>query len=160
MSDPKENPSENRRAGDETLPQCHDKPLNLSFGINRILGDKRSTSARSESPNIHVTSDDDVSVNGDVTSIQRCSESPFDRSRTPSPSSPRLQTHKYDAVNMVPSVYPYELSNTMIPFTGCGLYRGPHGVIKVPAHRAQPVMQLFAPYSIPWVDFRRDRFGG
>ena len=160
MSESKEITDETMRSRDETVSQCHDKPLNLSFGINRILGDKRSESVRSDSPNIHVTSDDDVSENGDVNPVQRCPESPFDRSRTPSPSSPRLPTQKYDAVDMVPSVYPYELANTMIPFTGCGIYRGPHGVIKVPAHRAQPVMQLFAPYSIPWVDFRRDRFGG
>ena len=160
MSDLKENVAGDRRSGDETMSQCLEKPLNLSFGINRILGDKRSPSTRSDSPNIRVTSDDDVSVNGDVTSVQRCSQSPLDRSRTPSPSSPRLQTQKYDAVTIVPSIYPYELANSMIPFTGCGIYRGPHGVIKVPAHRAQPVMQLYAPYSIPWVDFRRDRFGG
>lgn len=160
MSDSNENASDVKLPSSEKMSHSPDKPLNLSFGINRILGERNSQRSRSETPDIHVASDDDVSVSGDVTPVPRYSQSPVDRSRTPSPSTPRVQSPKYDAVTMLPSVYPYDLANAMIPFTGCGVYRGPHGVIKVPAHRAQPVMQLFTPYSIPWVDFRRDRFGG
>lgn len=164
MSDSKENSSDRRLNGNEKTIKFLEKPLNLSFGINRILGEKRSQRTRSVSPNIvHVASDDDVSEIDDVTHTERRSPSPTERSRTPSPSSPsspKLQSLNYDTVTMLPSVYPFDISNTMLPFTGCGMYRGPHGVIKVPAHRAQPVMQLFTPYSIPWVDFRRDRFGG
>ena len=162
MTDSKEiSEDENPISNNENEIKCLDKPLNLSFGINRILGEKRTQRVHSASSSIvHVTSDVDVSDSDEPAHVQRRSQSPTERSGASSPSSPTMQAQKYDTLTMLPSVYPFDLTNTMIPFTGCGVYRGPHGVIKVPAHRAQPVMQLFTPYAIPWVDFRRDRFGG
>ena len=167
MSESKENSADeaniNRKEVDMKLL---DKPLNLSFGINRILGDKRTQRELLASPNtVHVSSDVEVSDSEGHSehnneTVERPSRSPAERSEASSPASPTLHTQKFDPVTMLPSMYPFELTNSMLPFTGYGMYRGPNGVIKVPAHRAQPVMQLFTPYAIPWVDFRRDRFGG
>ena len=34
------------------------------------------------------------------------------------------------------------------------------GVIRVPMHRPHPVVPVWTSYAVPWLDIRRDRFGG
>lgn len=141
--------------GDRSVEKV--KKPKLSFGITQILGDRTRSRSSSPASSINGTSDDkcdsdnerEISDNG--------------RSRSTSPvTSPTLSTSKYDeAFAHAQGIYPLDLATgTLLPLGGCGLYRSAHGVVKVPAQRPHPMIHMFNPYSIPWIDFRRDRFGG
>ena len=162
--DSKESQSETKHMKDsDSAEQKATKPR-LSFGITRILGESRQRSRSLSPKKDRKDSSSDFEVDdsdADVISDHEQNDVEETRSESPS-SSPTLSTSKYDgSLGQSPSIYPLDLaSSAMFPLAGCGLYRGPHGVIKVPAQRPHPMMQLFTPYSIPWVDFRRDRFGG
>lgn len=132
------------------------KPL-LSFGINRILGERDVNRSRSPSPEIsHENSESDVEQNdAELNGHRSTSSSPaFMTSASPSKYDMTFTSHAH-------SIYPLDVaSSTLLPLAGCGLYRGSHGIVKVPAQRPHTMLHMFSPYSIPWMDFRRDRFGG
>lgn len=140
------------------------KPL-LSFGINRILGERTLTRSRTPSPSTcmsHGEENDQQCESDTELDVTHSDAEPRSTSSSPR-SSPSLSPSKYDAVFSSPahSIYPLDLASSgLLPLPGCGLYRGSHGIVKVPAQRPHAMLQMFNPYSIPWMDFRRDRFGG
>lgn len=141
------------------------KKPSLSFGINRILGERKSRSpsltSSHEDDTEHCESDIDIKDDADVEETHSDVEP---RSTSSSPAlSPSFTTSKYDAAFMsqAHSLYPLDLTTSaLLPLPGCGLYRSGHGIVKVPAQRPHTVLHMFNPYNIPWMDFRRDRFGG
>jgi len=152
---------------DANIVELPKKPM-LSFGINRILGKRNVGRSRSPSPTFSHSdtycdhdSDNDDEENIDIEQ----NNSDVEPRSTPSSraSSPSLSTSKYDVAFASPaqSIYPLDLATSaLLPLPGCSLYRSGHGIVKVPAQRPHTMLHMFNPYSIPWMDFRRDRFGG
>ncbi|XP_052771125.1 T-cell leukemia homeobox protein 3-like [Mya arenaria] len=173
--DERESKSDKRKATDKH-EQIQVKKPHLSFGISQILGSRGFCKSRSLSPSdckIDVTDDEEerCASDNDVDGIddveRELSDTEADGRKSPSrsaASSPALSTSKYeDALNAhAHTMYSLDLSGTpLLPLAaGCGLYRTSTGLIKVPAQRPHPMLHMFNPYNIPWIDFRRDRFGG
>lgn len=145
---------EDSQENSEKIVECTNKPK-LSFGINAILGERKRS--RSLSPTISLAGTTEQKEDSDHDNV----DSDNDHSRSSSPvTSPTLSTSKYDE-SFAQNLYPLDLaSSALLPLAGCGLYRGTHGVVKVPAQRPHPMLHMFNPYNIPWIDFRRDRYGG
>lgn len=142
---------DNKADVDKSLERT--KKPKLSFGINQILGEQRCSRSSSR----------EASTSDKCDSDNEREASDTGRSRSTSPvTSPTLSSLKYDeAFAHAHGVFPLDLATgSLLPLAGCGLYRSSHGVVKVPAQRPHPMFQMFNPYSIPWIDFRRDRFGG
>jgi len=147
------------------------KRPHLSFGISQILGCHSRTRSRSSSPScskVDVTDDEDERCESDVDVNDSDHElSDSDAQKSPShsvTSSPTLSASKYEEALQAHarSMYPLDLTGTSLFPLGaaCGLYRTSAGLVKVPAQRPHPVLHMLNPYNIPWIDFRRDRFGG
>ncbi|XP_052227026.1 T-cell leukemia homeobox protein 3-like isoform X2 [Dreissena polymorpha] len=146
------------------------KKPHLSFGISQILSGKSSRNSMSPSPTDSVSdvidandvkSDSENEHELDIENEDRIYSEGEGR-KSPS-TSPALSASKYQAAlaSHAQAMYSLDFAGTpLFSLAGCGLYRGTSGgLVKVPAQRPHPMLQMFNPYNIPWIDFRRDRFG-
>ena len=137
-------------------------PKNLSFGISRILGDD-SPKTTTATP-LSSSSSSSPSSSSSVISSRLHEQENLGRCSTPPPpefrhgqftSIPGLCISGLGSSSLTLTSLP---SNTLpSPFYHSGFGAG---VIKVPAHRPNPMGSAFPPMVFPWMQERKDRLTG
>lgn len=130
--------------------------LNWRSGLSLLTAGNMSQD-RSDEASVQKDSDTELSF-----SIKKIlGEAPLKRENRPRSPKSSLSQDPFSPS----SDNPYSPIIKHVPFSpvGCVPYltnSESTGVIRVPTHRPHPVVPLWPNYSIPWVDIRRDRFGG